>query len=318
MRDGYDVVVAGGGLAGLTAGLTAARLGPSVLVLAGALPGGLLLTIDRIDGFPGYPAGVAGYELCPSVQSQAEAAGAEVVGAELERLGPVNGGWTVATDEGRVHATAVILATGARFRALGVPGEERLQGCGISTCASCDGPLLRGKTAAVVGGGDSALQEALALAEAGVRVVLLHRGDELDGQQSYRRRVAEHPEIEIRHRTAVEEILGDETVRALGVRDLETESVAELELAAVFLFVGLRPNSDRFGEYVALDAEGAVLTDGALRTTAAGVFAAGVVRSGAAGRASASSGDGATTAIAAHAYLADGVWPGTPATVGSI
>src|SRR5580765_2571239 len=155
MRDEYDVVVAGGGLAGLNAGLTAARLGRSVLVLTGVVPGGLLLTIDRIDGFPGYPEGIAGYELCPTVQTQADAAGADVVGAELAGLAPANGGWTIATDEGETHARSVIAATGARFRTLDVPGEERLRGHGISTCASCDGPLLGGKTAAVVGGGDS-------------------------------------------------------------------------------------------------------------------------------------------------------------------
>lgn len=303
MRDDYDVVVAGGGLAGLNAGLTAARLGRSVLVLTGVLPGGLLLTIDRIEGFPGYPDGVAGYELCPIVQTQADAAGAEVVGAELERLEPSNGGWTLTTDDGETRSRAVIIATGARFRALGVPGEERLQGHGISTCASCDGPLLGGKTAAVVGGGDSALQEALTLAETGARVVILHRGKELDGQATYSRRVTEQAAIEVRYGTVVEEILGDDSVSALRVRDGARGLVEELEVAAVFPFVGLRPNSERFAKHVQLDADGAVRTDDALRASAAGVFAAGVVRSGAAGRAAAAAGEGAAAAIAADMYL---------------
>lgn len=306
VRDGYDIVVAGGGLAGLTAGLTAARLGRSALVLTGGIPGGLLLSIDRIEGLPGFPEGVAGYELCPALQEQADAAGAEVAGVELDALEPADGGWTIATAEGRAQARAVILATGARFRRLGVPGEERLQGRGISTCASCDGPLLGGKTAAVVGGGDSALQEALTLAETAGRVVILHRGEQLDGQASFRRRVAEQPAIEVRYRVVVEEILGAETVGALRVRDLADDAVEELEVAAVFPFVGLHPNSERFGEHVELDAEGAVRTDGALRTAAAGVFAAGVVRSGAAGRAAAAAGEGAAAAVAADAYLGGG------------
>jgi thioredoxin reductase (NADPH) len=309
MRSEYDIVVAGGGLAGLTAGLTAARLGRSVLVLTGVVPGGLLLTINRIDGFPGFPDGVPGYELCPSVQGQAEDAGADVVCGELERLEATAGGWEIATDGQRTQTGAVIIATGARFRALGVPGEERLRGRGVGTCASCDGPLIGGKTAAVVGGGDSALQEALALAETAAAVLILHRGVELDGQADYRRRVFGQPTIEVRYGTVVEEILGEQSVLALRVRELATDAVEELEAAAVFTFVGLRPNSERFAEQVALDPDGAVLTDGALRTTAAGVFAAGVVRSGAIGRAAAASGEGAAAATVAHAFLAERTWP---------
>jgi thioredoxin reductase (NADPH) len=303
VRDRYDIVVAGGGLAGLTAGLTAARLGRSTLVLTGGIPGGLLLTIDRIDGLPGYPDGVAGYELCPGAQAQADAAGAEVVGVELDALEPADGGWTIATAEGSAHALAVVLATGSRFRPLGVPGEDRLQAHGVSTCASCDGPLLGGKTAAVVGGGDSALQEALTLAETAGRVVILHRGERLGGQETYRRRVADQPLIEVRYGVVVEEILGTESVEVVRVRDLAGDGIEELEVAAVFPFVGLRPNSERFEERVAVDPDGAVRTDAALRTSAAGVFAAGVVRSGAAGRAAAAAGEGAAAAIAADAYL---------------
>jgi thioredoxin reductase (NADPH) len=311
VRDDYDVAVAGGGLAALTAGLTAARLGRSVLVLTGAVPGGLLLSIERIDGFPGFPDGVAGYVLCPDVQQQADEAGAEVVGEELEALDAADGSWSVTTTGGETRARAVILATGAGFRRLEVPGEERLQGRGISTCASCDGPLLGGRRAAVVGGGDSALQEALTLADTGCSVVILHRGEELDGQESYRRQIADRETIEVRCRTVVEEILGEEAVRGLRVRDLAGD-VEELEVAGVFPFVGLRPNVERFREHVPLDADGAVRTDESLRTTAVGVFAAGVVRSGARGRAAAVAGEGAAAAIAADAFLTEGSWPLEP------
>jgi thioredoxin reductase (NADPH) len=312
VRDEYDVAVAGGGLAGLTAGLTAARLGRSVLVLTGAVPGGLLLSIERIDGFPGFPEGVAGYVLCPTVQQQADEAGADVVGDELEGMEPADGVWTIATAGGDIRARAVILATGAEFHRLGVPGEESLLGRGVSTCASCDGPLLGGRLAAVVGGGDSALQEALTLADTGCSVVILHRGEELDGQASYRRQVADRETIEVRYRTVVEEILGEEAVRGLRVRDLARDAVEELEVAGVFPFVGLRPNVERFREHVPLDADGAVRTDESLRTTAVGVFAAGVVRSGARGRAAAVAGEGAAAAIAADAFLTEGSWPLEP------
>jgi thioredoxin reductase (NADPH) len=312
VRDEYDVAVAGGGLAGLTAGLTAARLGRSVLVLTGAIPGGLLLSIERIDGLPGFPNGVAGYELCPTVQQQADEAGAEIVGEELERMEPEDGTWAIATADGGARARAVIVSTGASFRRLGLSGEERLQGRGISTCASCDGPLLGGRLAVVVGGGDSALQEALTLADAGGPVVIVHRAEELDGQETYRLQVAAREAIDVRCRAVVEEILGDEAVRGVRIRDLASNAVEELEAGAVFPFVGLRPNVDRFHEQVALDAKGAVVTDEALRTTAVGVFAAGIVRSGARARAASVAGEGAAAALASDAFLRDGEWPLEP------
>jgi thioredoxin reductase (NADPH) len=314
VRDDYDIVVVGAGVAGLTSALTAVRLGRSVLVLAGAAPGGLLLSIERIEGLPGFPEGVAGYELCPGLQAEADEGGAEVANLELDSFESSDGAWVIGTAEGAVRARAVILATGARFRRLEVPGEERLQGHGVSTCASCDGPLMNGKTAAVVGGGDSALQEALTLADSVDQVVILHRGDQLSGQASYRVRVAECATIEVRYSTIVEEILGEQTVGALRVRDLSTDAVEELQVGGVFPYVGLRPSTERFAAVV-VDTDGAVLTDPALRTSAAGVFAAGIVRSGAAGRAAAASGEGAAAAVAAHAYLAEGIWPSTPPTV---
>jgi thioredoxin reductase (NADPH) len=302
--DAYDIVVAGGGVAGLTAGLTAARLGRRTLVLGGGIPGGLLLSIERIDGYPGFPDGIAGYELCPSLQEQADAAGAEVAALELEGLVRVNGGWQIATSDGAVEARAVIAATGARFRQLGVPGEERLQGRGISTCASCDGPLLGGATVVVVGGGDSALQEALTLAQTAQRVIVLHRGDELEAQASYCLRVNEEPTIEVRYGATVEEILGADRVEGVRVRNTAGGAVEELAVAAVFPFVGLEPNSGPFQEHVALDDRSAVRTDERLAASATGIFAAGVVRGGAAGRAAAATGEGASAAITADAYLA--------------
>jgi thioredoxin reductase (NADPH) len=304
LRDGYDIVVAGGGVAGLSAGLTAARLGRSTLVLGGGIPGGLLLSIERIDGYPGFPEGIAGYELCPSLQEQVDAAGADVAALELEGLSRANGGWRITTAEGEVDARAVIAATGARFSPLRVPGEERLHGRGISTCASCDGPLLGGATAAVVGGGDSALQEALTLAETAQRVIVLHRRDELDGQASYRRRVEDDPVIDVRYGATVEEILGTDRVEGVRVRDATSGAVEELAVAAVFPFVGLEPNSEPFHEHVTLDDRRAVRTDDRLAASSEGIYAAGVVRGGAAGRAAAAAGEGASAAIAADEYLA--------------
>jgi thioredoxin reductase (NADPH) len=278
-----DVLVAGGGLAGLTAALTAARLGLRTLVLTGGPPGGLLLSIEAIEGLPGFPDGIAGYELCPLAQEQAEAAGAEVSIAEAQALEQADSGWQVTADGESQHARTVIVATGARMKELGVPGEERLRGRGVSHCASCDAPLLRERVAGVVGGGDSALQEALTLAASVSRVIVLQRGDGLTAQETFRRRVAEHPRIEVRCGVVVEEIVGDEKVTGVRTSD------GELELDAVFPYVGLQPNVEWLGRQP-LDAPG--------------LFAAGIVRPGAVGRAAAAAGEGAAAALAAERFLA--------------
>lgn len=293
----------------MSAGLTAARLGRHVLILTGGLPGGLLLNIERIEGLPGFPEGAPGYDLCPAVQEQAEAAGAQLAMGELQGLDRSGDGWSVATSEGELRAAAVIMATGASFKRLGVTGEDAFQGRGISTCASCDGPLLRGRTAVVVGGGDSALQEALTLADAVQRVIILHRGERLDAQASYRERVVAHPAIEVRFGVVVEEIRGEEVVRAVHIRRLHDGTTEELEAAAVFPFVGLTPNTGALEGSMPLDADGHIPTDGALRTARAGLLAAGIVRSGATARAAAVGGEGAAAGLAAHRYLDGESWP---------
>ena len=313
MADDFDVIVAGGGIGGMTAALHAARAGRATLVLGGRAPGGLLLSIETIEGVPGFPEGVPGYDLCPMLQEQAEEAGAEFRMEELASLQPSAEGWRLSTGEGEpeLQARAAILATGARLKQLGVLGEERLQGRGVSHCASCDAPLLRDRVVGVVGGGDSALQEALTLAESVGEVILLHRGEELDGQATYVQRVLEHPKITIRYRSVVEEILGDEKVAGVRARDLATDAVEELELGGVFVYVGLAPNSEFLEGRLELDAEGRIATDAAMRTELPGVLAAGIVRRGSLGQAAISAGDGANAAKAAHRYLQTGEWAET-------
>src|SRR3954452_7444427 len=217
----YDILVVGGGLAGLTAGLFAARAGRSTLVLEPAVPGGHLLNIQKIEDFPGFPDGVSGYEIGPNTQMQAMNHGADFAMAEIQALaradGP-SGDWLVTTTEGEYNAGAVIVASGSHARALGGPGEERLTGKGVSHCASCDGPLFRGQTVGVAGGGDSALQEALTLAEYVGKVLIFHRGERFDAQQTYVQRVLEERKIEVCRRTEVREIIGEVESGVTGVR----------------------------------------------------------------------------------------------------
>ena len=308
MADDFEVVVAGGGIGGLTAAVHSARLGRATLALSGRAPGGLLLSIEQIEGVPGFPEGVPGYDLCPMLQEQAADEGADVRMAELQAIEPADDGWRIATDDGDVTAKAVILATGARLKTLGVDGEDRLQGRGVSHCASCDAPLMRDRTVGVIGGGDSALQEALTLAEAVGEVIVLHRGEALDAQATYQRRALEHPKITIRYGTVVEEILGEDTVSGVRTRDAASGDTGDLELGGVFVYVGLQPNTEFLRDRLELDEDGLVATDATLRTKLPGVFAAGILRRGSLGQAAISAGEGANAAKAAHRYLTDGEW----------
>jgi thioredoxin reductase (NADPH) len=304
----FDLVVAGSGIAGSSAALTGARLGLKTLCLAGDVLGGQLLSINKIDGYPGFPEGVAGYDLCPMTQEQALAAGAEIAATSLDRLDGDRGHWRLATNEGELEARGLVLATGATLRELGVPGEERFKGKGVSHCASCDAPLLRRKPVVVIGGGDSACQEALTLAEAASRVTLLCRGHELKAQQVYRDAVMQQANIDIRFHHIVEEILGDRGVTAVRARDTATDDAAEIEAASVFVYVGLQPATGYLGDAIELTSDGRIPTDTGLRTSLTGVTAAGAVRSGWAGRAAASAGDGAAAAIAIARYLRNDDW----------
>jgi thioredoxin reductase (NADPH) len=304
----FDVVIAGGGIAGLTAGVTTARLGRTTLVLTGDVPGGQLMSIERIEGYPGFPEGVPGYDLCPMLQDQAVAAGAEFMVTGLERLDAQDGQWRVTTGEGDILARAVIVATGSSPKKLDVPGEQRLTGNGVSQCASCDAPLLRDRIVAVVGGGDSAMQEALTLAAFAAKVIILHRGDALTGQACYRDRVTANQKIDIRFDTAVTEILGEAKVTGLRTRQSPDGAVADLEVAAIFAYVGLQPNTAVLQDRLSLDRTGKIPTDGWMRTELAGVCAVGNLRSQSPCRAVSAAGDGASAAVAVDRYLTVGAW----------
>ena len=303
-----DLVIAGGGIAGLTAGLISARAGRRTRVLTGPALGGQLLNIERIDGYPGFPDGVPGYDLCPMIQEQAVAAGAEFDASPATSLASHDGRWKVSNREGEVQAGAVVIATGTRSKELGIPGEARLRGKGVSHCASCDGPLLRAKVVGVVGGGDSAMQEALTLAQFASRVILLHRGAALSGQAAYRDAVGGNGKIEVRTNTIVEDVLGDGVLTGVRTRTTTDDGVADLELTGLFVYIGLAPETTWLNGLLELDATGRIPTDDAMRTRLPGLFAAGTVRSGTAGRAVSAAGDGALAAVAADRYLKDGTW----------
>jgi thioredoxin reductase (NADPH) len=287
-----ELVVVGGGLAALTAGLFAARHGLATLVLMPGVPGGQLINVERVEDFPGFPQAVPGFELGPALQEQAADAGAEFRMEEVAGLERAGDGWRLQD----VAAPALVAATGSSPRRLGVPGEERLTGRGVSHCASCDGPLFRGKRVAVVGGGDSAFQEALTAAQFASEVVLIHRS-EPRAQAVYVERVAAAANV-VRRVGAVAEILGQDAVGGVRLDDGE-----QLDVAGLFVYVGMAPNSGWLGGAVELDRDGRVPVDLWMRSAAPGLFAAGDLRAGFPGQAINAAGDGATAAIAAHRYL---------------
>ncbi|HXD41530.1 MAG TPA: NAD(P)/FAD-dependent oxidoreductase [Ramlibacter sp.] len=299
-----EFAVVGGGLAGLSAALQAAQLGRRCTVFTGPAPGGLLLSIESIQGLPGHPEGIPGYDLGPMTLEAAMDAGAECISAEADRLERAGEQWVVHGAEGAVKAPVVIFACGGHLRALGVPGEERLTGKGVSHCASCDAPLLRNRPVAVVGAGDSACQEALTLAAHASEVHLLVRGGALRAQKFWRDRVAGQRKIMIRFGVTVEQVLGEDAVH--GVR---LAGGAELAVDAVFMYAGLVPNTALLAGALPLDGGGRIVVDAMLRTSAPGLLAAGYVRAGNSGQAAGAAADGIAAAFAAHEYLDSGRWP---------
>src|SRR6188474_1480597 len=304
----HDLVVVGGGVAGLTAGLTAARAGRKTRVLTGAALGGHLVSIERIDGYPGFPDGIPGYDLGPIIQEQAVGAGAEFAASEATALHADEGRWRVATREGDLLARALVIATGTTLKTLGIPGEEQFRGKGVSHCASCDAPLLRNRVVSVVGGGDSALQEALTLAQHAARVIILHRGTAFSAQSAYVRQVQQNSKIEVRFDTIVEEAIGNGGLESIRTRTVADGQTGELEVAGLFVYVGLAPATTLLDGLIALDAYGRIPVDAEMRSSVPGLFAAGTVRSGSAGRAASAAGDGAAAALSADRYLKDGSW----------
>ena len=309
MSEQHEIIVVGGGIAGLSAGLAAARLGRRTLVLTGDTLGGQLLNIERIDGYPGFPEGVAGYDLCPITQEQATEAGAEIVMTSLTALERSDDLWHVTTANESYSARCVILATGTELREIGIPGETALRGKGVSHCASCDAPLLSDRPAVVAGGGDSALQEALTLAEHCSAVTIVHWGERFAGQASYRALVESNSKISSLRNSEITEILGDEAVEGVRIKNTTSDEASELECAGVFIFVGLQANTAFIEDDSLLDVKRAIVTDAAMCTHWEGLLAAGTVRSNNAGRAAAAAGDGATAALTAHRFLQTERWP---------
>ena len=298
----HDVIVVGGGLAGLTAGLYAARFGLSTLVVEKMMAGGQVVNIERIETFPGFADGISGAELGPTVQMQAENAGASVILDSVTGIEKTSRGFTVHCEGGDHETRAVIIAAGSSRRELGVPGEVERKGRGVSECATCDGAFFVGKRVVVVGGGDSALDEACVLADIGVaEIQIIHRGKAFEAQKSIQEKARAKAAIKPQFETELVEIRGEGGV---GEVVLQKAGAARNEaVAGVFPFIGLKPNTEWLEGVVDLDGAGRIVTDAALMTSVPGLFAAGDIRQNSAAQLVASAGDGAAAAVAAARYL---------------
>lgn len=272
-----QVVILGSGPAGLTAALYAARAELAPLVIAGPDLGGQVSLTHIVENYPGFPEGVGGQELVQRLKDQAERFGAEIRLDMATAVGLRRRPFRIVVQGGEVEARALIIATGAAPRRLGVPGEEDLVGMGVSYCATCDGHFFKGMEVVVIGGGDSALEEGLFLTRYATQVTIIHRRKQLRAGPLLQKRARNHPKIRFLFNKVVTEILGEDVVEGVRLRDVVSGEEQVYPTAGVFIFIGHEPNTALFHEQLALDERGYVKVDAYTRTSVPGVFAAGEV-----------------------------------------
>lgn len=300
----YDTLIVGGGPAGLTAGLYCARAKLRTLLFEKGTLGGQIALTDLVENYPGFPEGISGKELTQKFKEQAERFGLQIVRKEVSKIEKVGKEIVAHLRTGEVlRSKTLILAVGSNPRKLGVPGEEEFLNRGVSYCATCDGALFEGVPIAVVGGGDSATQESLFLTRFASKVYLIHRRDQLRAQKHLQEKVFSNPKISFVPNKVVEEIRGVDFVQSLLLRDTKDNTLSELPVEGVFIFIGLEPNTGFLKGVVNLDDKGYIITDEKMRTSMEGVFAAGDCRSGATGQVAVAVGEGCIAAIEAEKYI---------------
>jgi thioredoxin reductase (NADPH) len=302
--DTRDVIIIGSGPAGLTAAIYTARANLHPLVIEGIGAGGQLMLTTDVENFPGFPAGILGPELMAQFREQAVRFGAEFVTADVDRVDLASTPKRVWVGSDEYPAHTIIISTGAEARMLGLESERELLGHGVSTCATCDGFFFRGKEIAVVGGGDSAVEEATFLTRFAEKVTLVHRRKELRASKIMQDRAFANPKIEFRWNTVVEEVKGAGAVESLVLRDVETDAVSELPVSGMFVAIGHDPNTALFRGQVELDPDGYIVTaPGSMQTSVEGVFAGGDVQDRTYRQAITAAGTGCMAALEAERYL---------------
>ncbi len=300
-----DVVIVGSGPAGYTAAIYAARAGRKPLVIEGLAPGGQLMITTEIENFPGFKDPIPGPDLMATMRAQAERVGADILVDTVEEVDLSSRPFRVKMGAGEVAAETLIIATGAEARWLNIPSEQEFQGRGVSACATCDGFFFRGKKVAVVGGGDTAAEEALYLTSHASEVYLVHRRDELRASKIMAGRVADNDKIKPKWFRVVDEILGDDTgVTGVRLKDPRSDETEEIALDGVFMAIGHRPNTEFLRGQLEVDAEGYIVTrSDSTRTSVEGVYAAGDVQDKVYRQAITAAGTGCMAALEATRFL---------------
>jgi thioredoxin reductase (NADPH) len=299
----FDVIIIGAGAAGLSAALFATREKLRTLLIERSTFGGQIANAETIENYPGLPERIRGIDLAVNMMDQTKPYGLQMAFAEVEALRVDQRPFTVDTGMGAYSGRAVILACGSSLKRLGVAGEADFEGRGVSYCATCDGAMFHEQPVAVVGGGDSAIDEALYLTELVSKVTVIHRSDHLRATRVLQERAMAHPKIEWRWSTTVEGIEGGEQVERLRLQDVRSGAASVLPVAGVFIYVGLQPNTDFLQGVVPLDGGGHVPVNHRMETEIPGLFAAGDLRQYSARQVISSAGDGATAAVFAMQYL---------------
>lgn len=307
MADIYDIVIVGGGPAGLTAGIYAARSRMKTLLLEKLMCGGQILTADIIENFPGFPCGTNGPDLADFMLKQAEHFGLVISTREVKKIFPKkdkSDHFIIETEDGdNIKALSVIIATGAGWNALNVPGEDKLKGRGVSYCATCDGPLFKGKDVVVVGGGDTALGDAIYLTRFANKVTLVHRRAALRATRILQERAFTNKKIELCLKSVVTEITGRNKVEGIKVKDVATSKEKDIKCDGIFVLIGLTPNSGAFKDILKLDEKGYVMSGEDMKTSMDGIFVCGDVRSKPLRQIVTAAGEGATAAVSSQHYV---------------
>ena len=299
----YEVIIIGGGPAGLTAGLYTSRSRFNTLLIEIGLLGGQMTTTEVIENYPGFPQGINGDELSRLMEEQAKRFGLEVVSQEVVEVKLEGERKLVKTDESTYLCEALIICTGTEYRKLGIPGEKEFTGKGVSYCATCDGAFFKDSQIVVVGGGDSALTEALFLTKFAKELTIIHRREALRGTKIYQERVLSNPKIKMLWNSVVQRIKGDSIVRSIVIKNVKTGEINEFNTEGVFLFVGVSPRTQFLKNLITFDEAGYIVTDENCETSIKGVFAAGDCRKRLLRQIATAVGDGATAAFATEKYL---------------
>ncbi len=301
----YDVVIIGGGPAGLTAGIYAGRADLKTVIVEKGLPGGQIAQTDEVENYPGFPEGISGPELANRMAEQAKKFGAEIVMDEVTGLEVQEDGFLVKGFEKNYKARSVIIATGANPKKLGVPGEEKFYGRGVSTCATCDGFFYRDREVVVVGGGDAAVEEGIYLTKFAKKVTIIHRRDELRANKVAQQRAFANPKIEFLFSHVVTEILGEDQVTGVRVKNLKTGEEYVYPTDGVFVFIGSVPNTEFLKGVVELRPDGYIAVRDEIHTSVPGIFAAGDVADPIYKQLATSVGAGTRAAMTAEKWLAE-------------